>query len=363
MGTDIRKLSPEERARLAAVRFEEYLKVTRWLIFALAFLILLLWFWDRTFDPVGARDTIELRAVLAIAALLSSVIINKKTGITASAIVLYTTMLFIQAVYTQILAILSQGFLIGIGSYLYFFVSILLLGTPFSFRANTIGTLLITFAPHLWGFVIDPSFPHLLYITLIWPAGVICIFFHWSTGNMILDRLRYRSKIEDLAMEDPLTGLLNRRALLNEYIKARSLAAREHEELSLIILDIDHFKDINDSYGHTDGDHVLEELAVLLQKTCRASDTLARIGGEEFVCLMPDTGLDEAVAIGERLRATVEKARIKSVTRRDTNISITISLGVTRAIPTENLDHIMARADQALYKAKTGGRNRLVHDP
>lgn len=360
MDTDNRKLSPEELARLESIKFEEYLRITRWLIVALAILIILLWTWDLTFDPVNARDTIKLRLAASAATLLGAVLINRKTGITASAVVLYVTMLFIQAIYTQILAIMTGGFLIGIGGYLYFYLSILLLGLPFSFRANAAGTLFITFAPHLWGILVDPAFPHMLYVTLIWPAGIICIFFHWSTGNMILDRLHYRSRMEDLALEDPLTGLQNRRGLERDYRKVRSLAQRENEDLSLILLDIDHFKAINDRHGHLAGDRVLEKLAGIMKNDFRASDSLARIGGEEFVCLMPDTDMEGALAKAEGLRRAAEQARVTTTATNNKTIGFTISLGVALARPTENFEDTLRRADEALYRAKSEGRNRIA---
>jgi len=363
MDTDLRKLSPEELQKLYMARFWEYLRITQWLIVCFAVLIMLLWFWDCTFDPVNAPQTFWFRIMAATTALVTAAALGGQLGIIGSVILLYTGILIIQAIYFLILSILEGGFVIGIGGYLYFFLASVLLGLSFSFRFNAIGSVCITFAPHLCGFLIEPAFPDMLYATLIWPAGIICIFFHWTAGNLIIDRLHYRSRMEDLALEDPLTGLQNRRGLQRDYRKVRSLAQRENEDLSLILLDIDHFKSINDRHGHVAGDRVLEKLAGIMKDNFRASDSLARIGGEEFVCLVPDTDLDAAVAKAESLRRFAEQARVTNMATNDKTVSFTISLGVASARATENFEDTLRRADEALYRAKSEGRNRVAHNP
>lgn len=364
MNTNIRELSSDDLAWLANARFEQYRRTSRWLIIGIAVIILLLWGWDWTFDPVHAPDTLWLRVMASLAALITALAMDKKVNITASGVMLYVALLFIQVIYTLILGLLNQGFVIGTGGYLYFFLASLLLGQPYSFKINAIGCVLLIFAPHLWGEFIEHSFPHLAYMSQIWPAGATCIFLHWCASNLIIDKLYYRNRIEHLSLEDNLTGLLNRRALLGNYIKARSLATRENEQLSLILVDIDHFNEINNTHGQAIGDQVLRKLAEIMEKTFRASDTVARIGGEEFVCMLPNTELDEAVATGERLRKTIEQTPVRIVDDEGgTDISITISLGITRAVQTEDLNHLINRADRALFQAKESGRNRLVHIP
>jgi len=364
MDTDIRRLSPEEKQRLAVVRYEEYRRITRWLIVGFALLIMLFWLWDWAVDPVHAPDTFWLRLMASGAALVALLSTEKRVGPEVSCILLYAVILVIQVIYTMILTLLSNGFLEGIGSYLYFLLASLLLGQPFPFLYNAVGCVLITLAPHLWGASMDSGFPQLLYMATIWPAGAAAILFHWGANRLIIDRLYYRRKMETLCMEDPLTGLLNRRALLRDYLRVHNLVMRERRELSIIMLDIDQFKKINDRYGHDAGDHVLSGLAEIMKHTFRASDSLARYGGEEFVCLLPDTGLSTAVDAGERLRQAVEQTPISiQVRRKETDISFTISLGITRAVPTETFDDLVRRADEALYRAKQGGRNRLEHIP
>jgi diguanylate cyclase len=145
---------------------------------------------------------------------------------------------------------------------------------------------------------------------------------------------------------DPLTGVANRRAFDETLKSMLAQKNRYSTPLSLAILDIDFFKQINDKQGHLDGDRVLQELAQLLRGNMRDCDVLARFGGEEFVILMPNTELPAACNLSERIRATVEGS-----------LSITVSMGVATANGDENESELIARADAALYMAKKAGRN------
>ena len=126
----------------------------------------------------------------------------------------------------------------------------------------------------------------------------------------------------------------------------------------MLMVDIDHFKRINDSYGHATGDAVIVHLAKLASSCKRGSDLLARIGGEEFALLLPETSLLEAKTIAERLRAEVSKARVDSVTA---DIRTTVSIGVAASVDgSRDISALMLAADEALYQAKRGGRNQVV---
>ncbi|MBI3837799.1 MAG: GGDEF domain-containing protein [Planctomycetia bacterium] len=145
---------------------------------------------------------------------------------------------------------------------------------------------------------------------------------------------------------DPLTGVNNRRAFDESLSSLLAQRNRYSAPLSLAMLDIDLFKQINDERGHLDGDRVLQDLAQHLRTNIRECDVLARYGGEEFIVLMPNTELPAACNLTERIRATVAA-----------NLSITVSIGVAAAIGDENGSELLARADAALYKAKEAGRN------
>jgi diguanylate cyclase (GGDEF)-like protein len=165
---------------------------------------------------------------------------------------------------------------------------------------------------------------------------------------------------ERLAREatlDPLTGLANRRKLEELATKSLAVARRHGRPLALLMMDIDHFKLINDRLGHHAGDAALTALADLCQRQLREEDTLARFGGDEFVVLLPHTGPDQALETAERLRAEVE-----TFGRREGGPlpGLTISLGVSVFQPGDaSFARLLARADAALYQAKARGRDRV----
>ncbi len=181
-------------------------------------------------------------------------------------------------------------------------------------------------------------------------------------GLSTLQARHERDRARAEAQRDALTGLPNRRALMARMAEALTDARQRHQPLSVIFLDLDHFKAINDHHGHLVGDACLRILAERAQAHLRPQDTLARWGGEEFVVLLPGAALDEASAIGERIRRRVEADPFIA---GGAAISVTVSLGVsghTRA-PLDSPEQLIEQADAALYRAKAEGRNRLVVHP
>jgi diguanylate cyclase (GGDEF)-like protein/hemerythrin-like metal-binding protein len=162
--------------------------------------------------------------------------------------------------------------------------------------------------------------------------------------------------LEEAASHDRLTGAWNRRHFEAAAASGMGLARRRRVPLSLIILDLDHFKRINDTYGHAAGDTVLAGAAAAFRPVLRTSDLLVRWGGEEFLVLAPATGLEGAVRLAERLRAALEAAVFPAAE------SVTLSAGVAEFLVNEPLDAWIARTDAALYRAKDEGRNRVIAD-
>ena len=157
-----------------------------------------------------------------------------------------------------------------------------------------------------------------------------------------------------LATEDPLTGLLNRRAFLRAAERDRALAARTGAPLSVVMLDLDHFKAINDRYGHAVGDEVLRATAAALTGASRKTDRVARLGGEEFVLWLPDTPAAGAALLADKVRARLAEIAVPGFDGR-----LTASAGVA-AFTGESLTDLLRRADAALYRAKDLGRNRTA---
>jgi len=160
-------------------------------------------------------------------------------------------------------------------------------------------------------------------------------------------------QIEQLARTDPLTGLANRRHFDELFARERERATRLGSPISAIAVDLDHFKRVNDQYGHAAGDQVLEAVANCFRHHLRPYDVIARFGGEEFVILVPGATLEQACQIAERLRSAIRGIRIEGIPR------VTSSFGVAGFETGESAESFLARADEALYRAKHGGRDRV----
>lgn len=168
------------------------------------------------------------------------------------------------------------------------------------------------------------------------------------------------AELERLATTDFLTGLTNRRLFKQVTSSQIDKNKRDDGMLSLAMIDVDHFKSVNDQYGHDVGDLVLVKLAEVLKKHFRSYDCVARLGGEEFAILMPDTSLNKAHMAVERLRQKIEKIEIETSKSKQT-FNITVSIGLTFTQKgKKDYDELLSVADQSLYKAKNGGRNQTV---
>lgn len=165
-------------------------------------------------------------------------------------------------------------------------------------------------------------------------------------------------RLRELSQTDPLTGLANRRRLMDMLDAAVQRASRYGVPLSLVALDIDHFKHINDTYGHDAGDVVLRRLAQQMQEMVRKSDLAARSGGEEFLILLADTPLERALGLAQRLRKAVAQLQFASIAQ-----GITCSYGVAQYQPGDSVASLVHRADQALYQSKHQGRDQVTAAP
>jgi two-component system cell cycle response regulator len=182
---------------------------------------------------------------------------------------------------------------------------------------------------------------------------------HLKLRKLQAELVRTNSELQRLTQTDHLTDVANRRHLAErleeEYLRAR----RYDRPLSVGLLDIDHFKRLNDAHGHPAGDHALIEVAKLIKHTLRCHDFVARYGGEEFAMLLPETGADRAIMALERLRSAIERADIRYAGQR---LAVTVSLGMA-SFPHElvsKASDFITLADAALYDAKRSGRNRVV---
>jgi diguanylate cyclase (GGDEF)-like protein len=184
---------------------------------------------------------------------------------------------------------------------------------------------------------------------LLWLLGQGGIIWGFNRLQVAHDR------IITLLYTDSLTGIANRRIFMESLGGAISFAQRHQTPLSIIMADLDDFKSVNDTLGHIAGDQVIQAFATLLRENSRQEDLAARFGGEEFIMMLPGTGAEEAVVLGERLRRDW-----KEMTFPGFNIRVTSSFGVSVYQPGDTLESFVERADRALYEAKRLGKNQVI---
>jgi diguanylate cyclase (GGDEF)-like protein len=211
--------------------------------------------------------------------------------------------------------------------------------------------LILVFATQRTPLEIAPTIESFSYAIYLIASSATPMAFIWLLNARLLHDLQRQS------MLDPLTHLLNRRGLHQVGERELPRSERSGQSLALAVADIDHFKRLNDTYGHAAGDAVLRDIARMLEASVRRGDAVARMGGEEFVILLPDTEAEQAVTLVERLRETIES---HAFTVREGTVRITISFGVTvsRGRTGLSLEGLVDEADTSLYAAKQDGRNR-----
>ena len=182
-----------------------------------------------------------------------------------------------------------------------------------------------------------------------------------GTQDTIRELQKKMEEVADMATIDELTGLYNRRALLSRLLEELNRAERYGHYFSILLLDIDDFKQVNDTYGHQVGDAILHGFGEFLRHSLRDSDFPARFGGEEFICFLPATDSKQAVSVGEKIRSFLAQNSLCSK-KSGLSLRITVSIGVSSFISGDSLDSLIKRADDALYQAKHQGKNRIVTD-
>jgi diguanylate cyclase (GGDEF)-like protein len=241
------------------------------------------------------------------------------------------------------------------------------------YRRAVLSWTLAVWAVPLAFFTLDPTPRHLQFALGVGVLMASLNFYLWRASGQLVDGLEKRlradalaaalqqamERIRELATRDELTGVFNRRhgmEMLRTWVPPRRRPRENAGPPALLLLDIDHFKAVNDQHGHPVGDAVLREVGRRLQDTLRASDVLSRIGGEEFMVALPGATWGEALGLAERLRAAIAATPIGHGALQ---LPVSVSLGVALLTPGESLEQLLARADAALYRAKHGGRNRV----
>lgn len=176
------------------------------------------------------------------------------------------------------------------------------------------------------------------------------------TRNLLMQQLLRAQSAEDLTLLDPLTGAYNRRFMDQALVRQQSLSDRKHAPFSVLLVDLNDFKDVNTHFGHLLGDHLLQETVQVMRQTLRASDLVVRYGGDEFVAILPDAGAEQALVAASRLQRACESWNVNSgFTGR-----LRLSCGAATYTPGDNLAELLRRADIAMYEEKSRGKEKLL---
>lgn len=203
-------------------------------------------------------------------------------------------------------------------------------------------------------YIIDKNKKRLIVLKKSLPLILVSVFIFFII-NIIFYLLLLTKKIKLLSNTDPLTSLLNRRAMEEKIHTLLNISQRYEQDISFLMLDLDNFKKINDTYGHQAGDEILVAVSNILMKDCRKSDLVSRYGGEEFLICLSNTEIHKAYKLAERIRIDISKLKIPTI-----DTQITVSIGCTEHIFNEHIEKTINRADKLLYEAKVNGKNQTL---
>jgi len=334
-------------------------------LLAAAFLFLIFLYWDALVDKSGQGDTLLQRvAASGFFAAMYLLVAFTPIGRRYIRLIYVVSVLMASCLILWILMQTQGAYVLGHGSFLAVAMVVIVIGptlqvsVPLALAALAIPNAVVlamirtgSRAPGL------PDMETAVELALIHAgiaviAVVLLVVHHRLQHQMLMDSMHY----EQLAGTDPLTAVQNRRQLQAEFARERARQRRHGQPIGVLEIDIDHFKRVNDRHGHGVGDEVLRGLTQRWRSLIREVDVLARVGGEEFVVLLPETGRDGAWDSAERLRASTAAEPVATSVGP---LDITVSVGVTLAHPNgDGLEAVLKRVDRALYQTKKNGRNR-----
>ncbi len=358
--TDLAPLTPELLERFRRRHLEELLPRVRMgmLIGAALFAAFCVWEWGQA--PGQLRHSVPIRAaaILALGAIFSLSFVRALAR--RPYLLLFPGVAVATSAIVSLTLVLPHGDVYGTGSLLLVVLVVTALRPPprtalFAFA------LLVLVA--LGGLTLRDAAPFILFAVglLVGGGAVAAALMCRMSWHSDLRTFRLEMALERLASIDALSGALNRHAFDVRSRAELERAARHRLPVSLLLLDIDHFKRVNDTHGHPAGDAAIRALAEGIRPLLRQSDLFARLGGEEFAILAPHTDAESAAAFADRLR---EEIACRPVAWGSLRLAVTVSVGVaTWTGANEPLESLLSRADRALYAAKHGGRNRVARAP
>ena len=360
------RLIPGFNPELEQTYLEQKFQETRFLAvyvgIAASLLSVALLLWDWVIDPTDMLSALWLRILIGLILLLYPLTIL--TGMHRSLLpwVLAAVTLVSEALFLYHISRLDSGPVYGIAGFMYWFLLPVFMALPYRFTAILLLSVSIALLPNiLVPLGVAPTFELDKYNALIWPTCVIAIFINLMVDQLYRRVFLYQMHAEDMARTDELTGLANRRSFMEQGEQVLELCRRNQHPLSVIMFDIDRFKSVNDDFGHHVGDKVLRQVAGILHQSVRKSDILGRHGGEEFALILPETRMDKAFHVADKIRHRIASTPIKI--ENGPTCRVTISAGVSGIDPVGGnveLDQLLQWADEVLYQAKGEGRNQVV---
>lgn len=343
-------------------KFEDHRTFSAIMFFMTAMIGTSHWVWDYVTDPIGAQHTFGLRLIFLTLIVYSYAFMHVKSRrVLEFASVMAGLLLLIN--YVEILNRLHTGMVYGIGGFVFFLFLPLLMFQGFAVRVSILGTFLFAAFPHILALLgIAHNFEHAQYAVLIWPAAISMMLTHYAFVLNYRFRFDSEAALELASNTDPLTGVGNRRHFIPLIRKEIERSHRFKHSMSLIVLDIDNFKSINDLHGHSTGDAAICALANICLKMARQIDFVARLGGDEFAILLLEIDGDDALNVAERIRTAIENTSIKSTNCEE--VHFTVSIGVAEQPHNNHSEEwLMELADSAMYRAKSSGRNCIESAP
>lgn len=371
-GYQLDKMLQQERITVSPVETELQIRlwertfpIIRSSLLAASLLFLVFVAWDMRMDTSGTANTLPYRlAAAGYFALMYVLVTFTRAGRRSVKPIYITSVLVAALVLLWILLEIEDAYVSGHGSFLAVVMAVIVIGPTLRVAIPlALGILAVPNAVVLGMSRLNPDVPGMpgfdaaLNIALVdLGIGALVVVL-----LLVQDRLQIRTLMdnmhyEQLAGTDPLTAVHNRRQLQAQFVREHARQRRHGLPIGVLEIDIDHFKRVNDAHGHGVGDEVLRSLTRRWRGLIREIDTLARIGGEEFVVLLPETDSTGARESAERLRANTESEPVATSVGP---LNITVSVGVALALPDDDeLDEVLERVDHALYRAKDNGRNR-----
>lgn len=347
-------------------KFQAYRRQTSLVLILAAMMGAAQWFVDCKLDPGAARELLWARLAYLWMLLPAWAILRVRSHVTGALLAL-ASLTLAQLHDITILRLLEGGIATTVMSFVFYPMLLVLLCLGYSLFVNGAGLALLSANPLMLassGWL--APFPYQLYSMAIWPTAIFMLLICAAFSLGYHQRYLLEMALEQTSNTDPLTGVANRRHFQQGLQQEASRFMRLSQTCALLMIDIDHFKRINDTHGHPTGDRTIQALASICASSSRDVDLVARLGGEEFAVLVPGTGLDGARALAERIRGQVQELTLHS----DAGLAFqwTVSIGIANLAPRPAGspdaaalgEQLMAHADHALYAAKNAGRNRVL---